>query len=106
MIDPQQSSEKSNYWNAYNVAIAQIHKWEGLRLSAYWDHSGYSIGYGSRAKSPTERITKVEADRRLAGLVTQILGKVQKDFPKLRPEAQGALVSFAYNCHSGYRSIL
>ncbi len=100
------SSDSEKYWTAYETAISQIHKWEGLCLSAYWDHSGYSIGYWSRAKSPTERITKAEADRRLAGLVTQVLGKVQKDFPKLRPEAQGALVSFAYNCHSGYRSIL
>lgn len=100
------TSSINNYWKAYNIAISQIQKWEWLRLKAYWDHSGYSIWYGSRAKSSTERITKAEADRRLAGLVTQVLGKVQKDFPKLRPEAQGALVSFAYNCHSGYRSIL
>lgn len=106
IVPVQSSATSSKYWTAYEIAISQIHKWEGLRLTAYWDHNWYSIGYGSRAKSPTEKITKAEADRRLAGLVTQILGKVQKDFPKLRPEAQGALVSFAYNCHSGYRSIL
>lgn len=103
--DPKKLSDKSNYWQAYSVAIAQIHKWEGLRLSAYWDHAGYSIGYGSRAKSSKEKITKAEADRRLTAIVKQVLSRVQNDFPKLRREAQGALVSFAYNCHKWYQSV-
>lgn len=89
----------SNYWLAYETAIAQIHKWEGLRLSAYWDHAGYSIGYGTRAKSSTEKISKAEADRRLVSIVKPLLATVQKDFPNLHSEAQGALVSFAYNCN-------
>lgn len=97
--------KETNYWLAYETAIAQIHKWEGLRLSAYWDHAGYSIGYGSRAKSKNEKISKTEADRRLISIVKPLLTQVISDFPNLRPEAQGALVSFAYNCHAGYQSV-
>lgn len=96
---------EAKYWKAYEVGMNLIHKHEWLRLTAYWDYKGCSIGYGTRARSCSEKITQAEADRRVAEIVKQLLTTVQKDFPNLSAEGQGALVSFAYNCHSGYVSV-
>lgn len=93
------------YWQAYDAAIPLIHKHEGLHLKAYWDYKGCSIGYGSRAKSCSEVISVEEADRRLSVVVRQLVSMVQRDFSHLSPKQQGALVSFAFNCHDGYVSV-
>ena len=33
----EKKCKENKYWTAYDTAISQIHKWEGLRLKAYWD---------------------------------------------------------------------
>jgi GH24 family phage-related lysozyme (muramidase) len=98
------SKGKEEYWIAYKTAMSLIHKYEWLRLEAYWDHKWYSIGYGTRSHK-WEKISKKEADRRVTIIVTQLLHKIQKDFPSLHPEWQGALVSFAFNCSAWYRDV-
>lgn len=85
--------------NVHDHALDLIKRYEGLRLSAYWDHAGCSIGWGTRAKSCYETITKKEADARIDRIVTHLVRDVEKHFPDLHDEGKVALVSFAYNCH-------
>ena len=101
----EKKCKENKYWTAYDTAISQIHKWEGLRLKAYWDTKWYSIGYWTRAKSKIEVITQEEADKRVSFIVKSLLWKVQKDFPDLHAKWQWALVSFAFNCSQWYRAV-
>ena len=102
----QKKSNEGNYWSAYNQAIKQIQKWEWLRLKAYQDGNRCSIGYGSPAKSCSERITLKEANNRLASTVRVLTDRVIAKYPNLSPEGQGALISFGYNCWSGFQSVM
>lgn len=103
-VKPSTSSE-NNYWKAYELSIKLIQKYEGLRLKAYPDYGGCSIGWWTRAKSCKEVITQAEADRRIADVVHKVLKRVRSDFPNLSATQQSALTSFAYNCHKGYESV-
>lgn len=85
-------------------ALEMIRKYEGLRLTAYWDHLGYSIGYGSRSYEG-ERITRQEAERRLQYLVDQLIAKIRKDYPKSSENKIAALTSLRYNCERCYKRI-
>lgn len=89
------------YWQAYDVAIAQIHKSEWIQLTAYPDYGWWSIGWGTRSYTG-EVITQVEADRRLVSIVVPVLEDVRKAYPDESAESQWALVSFAFNCHKGW----
>lgn len=96
------SSSKNKYWEAYWIAIKLIKKYEWIRLKAYHDYWVCSIWWWTRAKSCSEKITQAEADRRLWSIVQTITKNVQSDFPHLNSNQTAALVSFAFNCHSGY----
>lgn len=98
-------SNDSDFWMTYDLAIPLIRKYEWLHLKAYWDYKGNSIGYGTRAKHANEVITQAEADRRLWNIVKQLVTRVQRDFPTLSPKQQAWLVSFKYNCNSGYNDV-
>lgn len=101
----QENYSQSGFWMTYDLAIPLIRKYEWLHLKAYWDYKGYSIGYGTRAKHANEVITQAEADRRLWSIVKQLVTRVQRDFPTLTPKQQAGLVSFKYNCNSGYNDV-
>lgn len=88
-----------------SLAIDMIKKYEWLRLSAYWDHGACSIWWWTRARSCDESITRQEADRRLGYIVDDLIEDVEKNFPTLHPEGKVALVSFAYNCHVGWKDV-
>ena len=96
----------SGFWKTYDLAVPLIQKYEWLHLKAYHDYKWCSIGWGTRAKSCKEVITQAEADKRLWNIVKQVISRVQKDFPTLSSKQQAWLVSFAYNCHSGYRDVV
>lgn len=86
-------------------SISMIKRYEWLELSAYWDHAGCSIWYGSRANSCDETITLQEANRRLSVTVQSLVTKVHSDFPELHDEWKVALVSFRYNCERWYQDV-
>ena len=86
------------------LALEMIRKYEGLRLTAYWDHLGYSIGYGSRSYQG-EAITKKEAERRLQVIVDALITRIQKDYPKSSENKIAALTSLRYNCERCYKRI-
>jgi len=89
----------------YSVDL--IKKFEGFRAHAYWDYQRYSIGYGTKAKSPDEVITREEAERRLREHVERyvlpgiknLIG--QESWNQLSYNQKSALVSFAYNVGVG-----
>ena len=99
------SSQSGTFWQAYDLAIPLIRKHEWLRLKAYPDPEKCSIWYGTRAKSCSEVITQAEADKRLWSIVKQLTTRVQQDFPTLSPKQHAWLISFAFNCHAGYRDV-
>jgi len=89
----------------YSVDL--IKKFEGFSAHAYWDYQQYSIGYGTKAKSPNEVITQEEAERRLREEVERyvlpgiknVIG--QERWNQLSYNQKSALVSFAYNVGVG-----
>ena len=89
----------------YSVDL--IKKFEGFSAKAYWDYDHYSIGYGTRANSPDEVITKEEAEIRLRKHVERyvILGIKniirQERWNQLSYNQKSALVSFVYNLELG-----
>ena len=104
-VKNQEDSSQNGFWKTYEIAIPLIRKYEWMHLKAYWDYNWYSIGYGTRAKHASEVITQAEADSRLWYIVKQVVTRVRADFPTLSSEQQAGLVSFAYNCEAGYRSV-
>lgn len=96
--------KKSDYWIAYETAITLLRKWEGYAPIAKWDYKQCSGGYGHKAPCG-QAISKEQADRWLASDTKAWLEQVQKDFPNLHPEWQGALASFKHNCPAWYASV-
>jgi len=75
-----------------------IKRAEGFREEAYPDGGRYSIGYGTQADYPSQRITPEEAERRLRETV-EFLGRVIQSAVRvpLNQHQFDALVSFVYN---------
>lgn len=80
-----------------------LKKFEGLRLVAYWDVNGYSIGYGHHGADVTKdmKITQKEAE----DFLKKDIAKFEKAVSALKYDFNqnqfDALVDFAYNCGAG-----
>jgi len=74
-----------------------IKGFEGFNPRAYGDYKQHSVGYGTRATSPTEVISREEADRRLRAEVNAARGIVDKFAPNLPPGVRAALTSLTFN---------
>lgn len=72
---------------------------EGLKLEAYEDVGGYSIGYGHHGVAPDLVITKEQAEQLFRLDVQEIENAIARDLPgvKLSQQQHDALVSFMYN---------
>lgn len=82
--------------------INLIKKFEGFNTKAYGDYGQYSIGYGTRAKSPDEVITQEEADTRLRDETSLVSKYIQNTIKvPLTQNQHNALVSFGYNIGVG-----
>lgn len=85
------------------IGLQLIKKFEGCRLTAYWDVNGYSIGYGHHASDITKdmSITQKVADE----FLKKDVAKYEKAVNALKYEFNqnqfDALVDFAYNCGAG-----
>lgn len=90
------------------VAIASplIRKYEWLHLKAYQDVGGCSIGYGSRASSCGDTITKQEAEKRLEETVVKLAKKTMEKMPGKTAKQYSALVSLWFNCNAGYQHVM
>ena len=89
-----------------NDLIDYIKSKEGFHATPYWDYNQYTNGYGTRARSSTERITETEADRRL-----RVDVQTRRDFVVSWAARNGrnwtedqinALTSFVYNGGTGW----
>lgn len=80
-----------------------LKKFEGCRLSAYWDVNGYSIGYGHHGADVTKdmKITQKEADEFLKKDIAKFEKAVNALKYDLNQNQFDALVDFAYNCGVG-----
>ena len=80
-----------------------IKKFEGCRLTAYWDVNGYSIGYGHHASDITKgmKITQAVADEFLKKDVEKFEKSVNNLKYDFNQNQFDALVDFAYNCGAG-----
>ncbi len=71
---------------------------EGFSPKAYQDGPRYSIGYGTRARSPDETITREEAERRLREEVNRLEKAIRRMVKvPLAEHELDALISLAYN---------
>ena len=78
-----------------------IKEWEGFKSTAYWDGNRYSIGYGTRDKTPGEIISEAEATARLTDhLETWVFPAIPEN---VSPEVFIALADIGYN--AGHRAI-
>lgn len=78
---------------------------EGFKEKAYWDVKQYTIGYGTKAKSADETITKEEALKRLneeLEVAKKAVSNLEKGYDeKFTAGQRKALTSFAYNAGQG-----
>ena len=70
---------------------------EGYSPTPYWDYAQYTSGYGTRAKSPNERIDEAEARRRLSAEVAQARSIVERFAPEVDEGTKQALTSLTFN---------
>jgi len=82
-----------------------IKKEEGFTPKAQWDYKQYSIGYGTKANSPTEVITEAEAEARLTVEIDKAWALVKPIIPAGTPIGiQQALVDLTYNAGPGWET--
>jgi lysozyme len=80
--------------------ISMIKGFEGFKAKAYDDYGQISVGYGTRARSSSETISKAEAEKRLDAEVAKaerLVDRFSKDLP---PGVRLALTSLTYNAGS------
>lgn len=77
--------------------LDEIKKSEGYTETAKWDYKQHSVGYGTRARFPGERITKEEAERRFGEEIGKAEAIVDGFAPNLPAGTRAALVSLTYN---------
>lgn len=77
--------------------LAFIISLEGFSSCAYWDVSQYSNGFGTKANSKWECITKTEAKSRMVKHLEEDSKYVLSLHPNATQNEHDALVSFCYN---------
>lgn len=77
--------------------VDAIKKFEGFSAKAYPDIKQYSIGYGTKAASPTEVITEAEAEKRLAAELAIAAASVERFAPGAPRGVKQSLTSLTYN---------
>lgn len=84
--------------------VAWLKKEEGWSSKAYGDYKQYSIGYGTKAKSPTEVIDKAEGERRMMEELTSAVHEVDAFVPEgTPPGVRQALYDITYNAGSSWQ---
>lgn len=78
--------------------ISMLKREEGYTGKAKWDYRQHSIGYGTKAKSAGETITRSEAERRLRTEAGKVSDYIDRNVTvPLTRQQRDALISFGYN---------
>lgn len=94
-IDPAQKSATTG--PLARTYMDQIKQSEGYYSVAKWDVKQHTVGYGTRAKYPGERITKAEAERRFTEEITKAREIVDQAAPNAPEGVKAALTSLTFN---------
>jgi GH24 family phage-related lysozyme (muramidase) len=81
--------------------INKVKSFEGFEGKAKWDYKQFSSGYGTKAGSAGEPITREEADKRLREELGKAGAAVDKINPNLDPGTRAALTDLAFNAGPG-----
>jgi len=86
--------------------VGLVKRWEGFRADAYDDRKQYTNGFGTRARSMAERITREEAEGRMAVALDRAdraLGKVftAGELAKMGQVRRDCLTSMIYQMGPG-----
>ena len=85
-----------------NVYLTAIQKFEGFTQKAIWDYAQYTNGYGTRAASPGETITKAEAEERFKAEIGEAASLVDRFAPSLDNGTRSALTSLTFNAGTAW----
>lgn len=77
--------------------VDAVKKFEGFNPKAYGDYKQYSIGYGTKANSPTEVITEAEGEKRLRAELAIAVASVEHFAPNAPIGVKQALADLTYN---------
>ena len=80
-----------------NETVEFVKRFEGLRLTSYWDYHQWSIGYGS-ISFEGQTITEERAPKKLKGDLKKYAASLTTALDvTLSPDQETALLSAAYN---------
>mgnify|MGYP001823819626 FL=1 len=85
-----------------DVYLTAIQKFEGFTQKATWDYAQYTNGYGTRAATPGETITKAEAEKRFKAEIGEAASLVDRFAPKLDNGTRSALTSLTFNAGTAW----
>ena len=85
-----------------SVYLSAIQKFEGFTQKAQWDYAQYTNGYGTRAQSANETITKAEAERRFKAEIGEARSLVDRFAPGLDEGTKSALTSLTFNAGTAW----
>lgn len=74
-----------------------IKRYEGFEPRAQWDYKQYTNGYGTRARSPGEIISREDADPRLADEIAKARAIVEGFAPDIDEGTKRALTDLTFN---------
>ena len=82
--------------------LSAIQKFEGFAEKAQWDYAQYTNGYGTRALSANETITRAEAERRFKSEIGEARALVDRFAPDLDEGTRSALTSLTFNAGTAW----
>lgn len=74
-----------------------LKKREGYSAKPYWDYKQWSVGHGTRASGPNDRVDPAEAQRRLENESQKAFKFVDSRFPGVDAGTRAALADLTYN---------
>jgi GH24 family phage-related lysozyme (muramidase) len=82
--------------------VGAIKQTEGYDARPRWDVKQWTVGYGTRASGPDERVTPEQADARFNTEIAKAAKIVDSVNPNLDPGTRAALASLTFNTGDGW----
>lgn len=81
----------------HELYLQKIKGFEGYTAQAEWDYAQHSVGYGTKARYPGERITLEDAERRFRKEIAEARSIVEQHAAGWDEGTKAALTSLTYN---------